>query len=219
MRALTCSCFLLLFLERFSFLSLLFSCSPILALFSLLCLLLHLSFYLKLSGRLDRNCLLSSPYYHATTGPQTFVSPGNDAADELARRGALVLPSVIHCSLSPLISRIHSSLFSDWRRTVSYKFFDTQFLSVFIEELVLHRHTRCVLSRLRCNGHSLLLSSYITRIGKIENSSCSTCEHSSQDTSDLIVRCPATDPLQRLLFGDSLCFYNLWSRPWKVVLL
>ena len=32
--------------------------------------------------------------------------PGNDAADELARRGALLAPSAIPCSLSPLISRI-----------------------------------------------------------------------------------------------------------------
>ena len=35
--------------------------------------------------------------------------PGNDAADELARRGALLALSAILCSLSPLISRIHFS--------------------------------------------------------------------------------------------------------------
>ena len=34
--------------------------------------------------------------------------PGNDAANELARRRALLAPSAIPCSLSPLISRIHS---------------------------------------------------------------------------------------------------------------
>ena len=39
--------------------------------------------------------------------------PGNDTADELARRGALLAPSEIPCSLSPLISRIYSRLFSD----------------------------------------------------------------------------------------------------------
>ena len=50
--------------------------------------------------------------------------PGNDAADKLARRGALFAPSAITCSLSPLISRIHSRLFSDWRRGVSSKSFD-----------------------------------------------------------------------------------------------
>ena len=92
--------------------------------------------------------------------------PGNDAADELARRGALLAPSAIPCSLS-----FTSCLISDWRRTVSSKFFDTQVPSISTEELVLPRHARCVLSRLRCNGHSLLLSSYLSRIGRIENSS------------------------------------------------
>ena len=77
--------------------------------------------------------------------------PGNDTADELARRGALLAPSAIPCSLSPLIS--------DWRRTVSSKYFDTQVPSISTEELVLPRHARCVLSRLHCNGHSLLLGS------------------------------------------------------------
>ena len=50
---------------------------------------------------------------------------GNDAAYELARWGAILAPSEIPCSLSPLIYRIHSCLFSDWRRTVSSKFFET----------------------------------------------------------------------------------------------
>ena len=63
--------------------------------------------------------------------------------------------------VSPLISRIHSSIFSDWKRTVSSKFFDTQVPSICTEELVLLRHARCVLSRLRCNGHSLRLGSYL----------------------------------------------------------
>ena len=36
--------------------------------------------------------------------------PGNNVADELARRGVLLAPSAIPCSLSPLIL--------DWRRTV-----------------------------------------------------------------------------------------------------
>ena len=80
---------------------------------------------------------------------------GNDAADELARRGALLAPSAIPCGLSPLISRIHSCLFSDWRRTVSSKFFDTQVTSISTEELILPRHARCILSRPRCNGQEL----------------------------------------------------------------
>ena len=145
--------------------------------------------------------------------------PENDAADELARCGALLAPSAIPCSLSPLISRIHSRLISDWRRTVSSKFFDTQVPLISTEELVLPRHARCVLSRLRCDGHSLLLGCYLSRIGRIENPSFSACGHSSQDTSDLILHCPATDSLHRSLFGDSLSLYDLWSRPWEVARL
>ena len=81
--------------------------------------------------------------------------PGNDTADELARRGALLAPSPIPCSLSSIISRIQSRLISDWRRTVSSKFFDTQVSSISTEKLVLPHHARCVLSSPRCNGHSL----------------------------------------------------------------
>ena len=124
----------------------------------------------------------------------SFLS-GNDAADELSRRRVLLVPSAIPCSLSSLISRIHSCLFSDWRRTASYKFFDTQIPLISIEELELRCHARCVPCRLRSNGHTLLLSSYRYRIGRIENPFYSACGHSSQDTSHLILHCPATDSL------------------------
>ena len=193
----------------------LFSYYLTLVLSSPLCSLLHLSSYLKLCGRSDRNCLLpSSVLFDYNGSPDTRFS-GNDAADKLARRGALLAPSVILCSLSRFISRIHSRLISDWRRTVSSKFFDTQVPSISTEELVLPRHARCVLSRLRC----LLLGSYLSRIGRIENHFCNACRPSSQDTSHLILHCPGTDSLHRSLFGDSLSFYNLWSSPWKVARL
>ena len=97
--------------------------------------------------------------------------------------------SVIPCSLSPLISRIHSCLFSDWRRTVLSKFFDTQVPSISSEELVLLRHARCVFSRLRCNKRSFLLSSYLSRIGRIENPFYSPCGHSYQGTYTIISLC------------------------------
>ena len=145
--------------------------------------------------------------------------PGNDAADKLARRGVLLAPCEIPCSLSPLTSRIQSSLFSKWRRTVSLKFFDTQIPSISTEELVFPRHACYVLSRLRCNRHRLLLSSSLFRIGKIKNPSRSACGHSSQDVSHLILHCPATGSLRRSLFGDSLSLYDLWIRHWIVARL
>ena len=151
--------------------------------------------------------------------PRHSFLPGNAVADELARRGALLAPSSIPCSLSPLFSCIRSCLFSDWRHIVSSKFFDMQVPLISTKELVLPRHARCVLSCLCCNGHSLLLSSFLSRIGRIKNPSCSNCGHLSQDTSHLILHCPATDSLCRSLFGDSLSLYDLWSRPWGVARL
>ena len=138
-------------------------------------------------------------------------SAGNDAADELARRGAQFMPSAISCSLSSFISRIISCLLSDWRCTVSLKFFNTQVPSVYTEELVLPRHARCALSRLCCNGQNVLLSFYLSRIGRIKNHPCSACGHLFQDTPHLILHCPATDSLRRLILGDSLSLYNFWS--------
>ena len=114
-------------------------------------------------------------------GPSSLL--GNDSANELTRREALLAFSVIPCSLS-------CPLFSDWRRTVSSKFFDTQVPSIATEELVLPRHARCVLSR-------ILPATLV-------------------DTSDLILHCPATNSLLRSLFGDSLSLYDDWfldSRP------
>ena len=138
-----------------SLISLLFSYYLTLVLSSPSCHLLHLSSYIK-RGRSGRNCFLSPPVLSGYNGsPDTRFSRGHNAADKLARRGALLASSAIRCSLSPVISRIHSRLISDWRRTVSSKFFDTQVPSISIEELVLRRNARCALSRLRCNGHSL----------------------------------------------------------------
>ena len=144
--------------------------------------------------------------------------PGNNAADVLARRGVLLTPYAIPCGLCPLISQILFCLFLNWMHTVSSKF-NTQVPLISTEELVLPHHACCVLSRLCCNKHSLLLSSYYSRIGRIETPSCSTCGHSSQGISHLILHRPPRDSLHRSLFGNSLSLYNLWSRPWGVARL
>ena len=85
------------------------------------------------------------------------------------------MPSAIPCIFSPLISRIHSSLFFGTGGVLSLFNFSRQVSSISTKELVLPCHARCILFRLCCNGHSLLLSSYLSRIGRIENPSCSAC--------------------------------------------
>ena len=48
-------------------------------------------------------------FYQTTKVPGHSFPPGNDTADELTRRGALLVPSATPCSLSPLISCIQLS--------------------------------------------------------------------------------------------------------------
>jgi len=80
--------------------------------------------------------------------------------------------------------------------------------SVSSEELALNRLVRCEPSRFRCHGHSLLLSSYLCRIKRKENSSCNTCGHTLQDLAHLQLDYPVSEPLRSTIFGTTveLCF-------------
>ena len=72
---------------------------------------------------------------------------------------------------------------------------------------MLLRHARCVLSRLRWNGLRLLLSSSLSRIGRIENP-CSACGHLSSHSA------LSSYGLFAPLAIWPLSLYNLWSRHW-----
>ena len=113
-----------------SAISLFFSYYLTLVLSSPPCSLLHLSFYLNLCQKLFS---LFSCSIRLQWVPGHSFLPDDDADDELARLGALLVPSVIPCSHSFLISDNHSSLFSDWRHTVLSKFVDTQVPSISTE--------------------------------------------------------------------------------------
>jgi len=82
---------------------------------------------------------------------------------------------------------------------------------------------RCELSRLRCHGHSLLLPSYLCRIKRKENSSCSACGHPLQDLIHLLLDCPASEPLRRAIFGTTSPFLTsgpdlgVWPDCWVSV--
>jgi len=73
------------------------------------------------------------------------------------------------CSLAPTIAKIRHTRYSSWRRTLSHNSLTCQIPSVSSEELALPHFIRCELFRLRCHGHSLLLSSYLCRIKRKEN--------------------------------------------------
>ena len=165
--------------------------------------LLHFFFYLNRSGSSGRNCLLSFPVLLGYNGSlDTRFSRGMTRLMSWPDRERYLYP--LQSLVVSLLSCIHFSFFSDWRRTVPSKFFDTQVLSISTEELVPPRHARCVFSRLCYNGHSLLLSSYLFRIGRIENRSCSACRHLSQDTSHLILLCLATHTVPLALWRLSV---------------
>ena len=176
--------------------------------FSPLCPLLRFSFYLNLSGRSGKSSLLSSPVLSGYNGPSDTRFSWETMRQMSWPNGehspCLLQSLVVFLLLSPV-----SILFLEWRRTVPSKFSATQVPPVSTEELVLPHHACRVLSRLRCNGCSLLLISYLSSVGRIENPSCSACKHSSQYTSRLILHCPATSSLHRSL-------YKLWSSPWGI---
>ena len=167
------------------------------ALSSSFCSLVCLSFYLNF-GRCGRNCLLSSRSGYSGSADTRF-SPRTTRLMSWpdGERYTCPMQSLV-VSLS-LISRVHSCLFLDWRRTVSCKFFDAQVPLISPEERVLPCHARCVVSRLCCKEFGLLLNF----LSSIENPSCCACGHLTQNTSHSILHCPATDSLRRSFFYDS----------------
>ena len=87
---------------------------------------------------------------------------------------------------------------------MSHSYLNYQVPKVSSEELLLSRPIRCELSRPRCHGHSLLLSSYLHRISWKENSARSVCGHHLKDLNHLLLDCPASELLRKSIFGFSL---------------
>ena len=120
-----------------------------------LCPLLHLSFYLNLWQELSSLSFTIRLQWvpgHSFLLGTTWLMSWLDRERYLFPQQSLVV--------SLLLSLI-STLFLDWRHTVSSKFFDLQVPSISTEELVLLPDACCVLSHLCCNRHNLLLSSYL----------------------------------------------------------
>jgi len=122
-------------------------------------------------------------------------------ADSLAKTRATLPFTRVPCP--PAIAKIRHTRYSLWRRTLSHNSLPCQIPSVSSEELAFPRLIRCELSRLRCHVHSLLLSSYLCRIKRKENSSCSACGNPLQDLTHLLLDCPASEPLRHAIFGTT----------------
>ena len=165
------------------------------------------------------NSLSNSKIVHLPWIPSHSSLPGNNLADSLAKFGASLDPSNISVSLAPLISSQRQSLYTSWRPSVQSGLFQHQIPPVSPEELTLPRSARCALSRLRCNGHSTLLNTYLHRVGRAETPSCSNCDSESQDLSHLVLDCPVLDHLRQAIFAHTLSLPDLWSRPWGVAQL
>ena len=168
----------------------------------------------SLTSSLSNNTNLSFQWVPGHAG-----LPGNEKADLLAKTGASRPTDATPCPLPPVIAKVRYSQYRNWRRHISHSHLNFLVPEVSSEELLLSRSIRSELSRLRCHGHSLLLSSYLHRISRKENSACSACGHPLQDLNHLLLDCPATEPLRKSIFGSSLSILDLWSRPWGVARL
>ena len=134
---------------------------PTLVLSLPLCPLLDLSFYLKLCGRSGRNCLLSPPVLSSYNGsPDTRFSWGTTRLMSWpdGERYSCPLQSLVVSFLRSLVSTL---IFSRTGGILSHLSSLTHGLSQFPPRSWCSLVTLAVFSRLRCNGHSFLLSSYL----------------------------------------------------------
>ena len=164
----------------------------------------------SLASSLPNNTTLSFQWVRSHAG-----LPGNEKADLLAKAGASLPTNAIPCPLPQSLPKSVIPRTTIWRRHISH----FQVPEVSSEELLLSRPIRCELSRFHCHGHSLLLSSYLPRISRKDNSACSACRHPLQDLNHLLLDCPASVSLRKSIFGSSLSILDLWSRPWGVARL
>ena len=140
----------------------------------------------SLASSLSNNTTLN---FHRVPGHDGL--PGNVNADLPAKAGACLHTDAIPCPLPTVIAKMRYFQYHNWRCHISHSYLNYQVPKVSSEELLLSRPIRCELSRLRCHGHCLLLSSYLHRISRKENSACSVCGHSLQNLNHFLLDFPA----------------------------
>ena len=111
----------------------------------------------------------------------------------------------------PVVAKVRYFQCHNWRHHISHSYMNHRVPEVSAEKLFLSRPIRCELSRLRCHGHSLLLSSDLYRITRKENSACSACGHPLQDLNHFLVDCLASEPFRKSIFGFSLSLFLIYG--------
>jgi len=87
--------------------------------------------------------------------------PGNELADSLAKIRATLHFNYVPSLLAPVIAKIGTPAILLEDENLCHNSLFCQIPLVSSEKLALLRLARCELSRLRCHGHSFLLSSYL----------------------------------------------------------
>ena len=92
--------------------------------------------------------------------------PRNEKADLLAKTGASLPTDAIPSPFPPVSAKVRYCQYRNWRRHISHSHLNFQ-VPKSLWRLLLSRSIRSELFRLRCHGHSLLLSSIFTgSVGK-----------------------------------------------------
>ena len=153
---------------------------------------------------------------HLQWTPAHCDIPGNERADQLAKKGAQLSPSQTPVPFSSAVCLSRSSIYRDWRSSVSSPLFPFPIPPVDPSELSLSRSARVELSRLRAGGHSLLLESYRHRIGKSDSPACACAWAHICDLPHLLLSCPRFEPSRSTLLAPSPSLLDLWRRPTAV---
>jgi len=141
--------------------------------------------------------------------------PGNKLEATIAKNAAKIFITYAPSPLAPCNCKdeVHPLRYT-WRRNLAHNSLFCKIPSVFSEKLALSLLASYKLSPFRCNGQSILLfSSYLCRIKRKENSTCSACGYQLLDLTHLILNCPSSEPLRRAIFGNTSFISDLWSRP------
>jgi len=115
------------------------------------------------------------------------------------------------------IAKIRHTRYSFWRRNLSHNSLSLPDSFGFLGGTVFSpRLIPCELSRLRCHGHSLLSSSYLCRIKRKKNSSCSACGYPLPNLTRLLLVYPASEPFRRAIFGTTFSILtSIFGSPWS----